>query len=69
MDEVSGLSFSADARKGKKGRHDQSDRGFFGGTFRGTHPRCAHLDEHTCLTAPAMFMQVMVAILIGGWAR
>ncbi len=27
------------------------------------------MDEHTCLTAPAMFMQVMEAILIGGWAR
>ena len=35
MDEVSGLSFSADARKGKKGRHDPSERGFFGALFGG----------------------------------
>ena len=27
------------------------------------------MDEHTCLTAPGMFMQMMVAILRVGWAN
>ncbi len=62
--------FRSPPTRGKGKRDDTILRsGLFRGTFRGTHPRCAHLDEHTCLTAPAMFMQVMVAILIGGWAR
>ena len=35
------------------------DRVFDAGRMR-THPRCVHLEVHTCLTAPAMDMQVMV---------
>lgn len=56
---------SADRTPGTDSGEKHRRWGFFAhtGFVEGTYPRCAHLEEHTCLTAPAMFMQVMVAIL------